>query len=549
MTASVDDQKVRSIRPSSYIDIGVEVDLGDHAITPGGRGTFRFDCVMPEMVFADTSDRDYASIQIRPTWFDPSLQVGTTQLRVAIHVPPGVQAAELRFQDAGQRYSDLVDNWGEGDTAHAVAIWQSPQHQLSAGNPKFGLSFPRRVMQRVVSKTPVQLLVEWFAARPQLQLGSGLVLLVFWAFTFFRFSHGTGFVVFLFLAGIMGAVMAPSPGLHLLAWPGILSLLGLNEWYLRRRKLKRKYLPAMATVEGGGIKRGLTAPQAAVLLESPLPKVLAMVVFGLLKKGILELVSDPPLTVKVKHDFMTTRDKRLQVAARLGTMIHDYEHGFLDRLMQHEGPVEDCKLNEPIGELVRSVTQRMQGFDLDATREYYRRIVQRAFKECQSIGEIQQRDEAVERNFEWMMMDPDWTEVLDDWHRRGYDYRPRWTRIPREARLPQAMPAPGTGGPGKSGGTGSSPTFGDVAGSFAGWAESTAGRFASMIEPSAMGLDIPKAAGVLDLSGVDRITGDVFKAMAEAAAKGGSGGGRSGGGCACACAGCACACACAGGGR
>jgi hypothetical protein len=94
------------------------------------------------------------------------------------------------------------------------------------------------------------------------------------------------------------------------------------------------------------------------------------------------------------------------------------------------------------------------------------------------------------------------------------------------------------------------PTFGDVAASFSGWAENTMGNLAGAIGPAA--LNIPRAqGGFLDLTAADHVTGELFKALAEASAKSGrsSGGGGGGGGCACACAGCACACACAGGGR
>ena len=74
---------------------------------------------------------------------------------------------------------------------------------------------------------------------------------------------------------------------------------------------------------------------------------------------------------------------------------------------------------------------------------------------------------------------------------------------------------------------------------------------ASAIEPGSLGLRAG-GGGILDLSGVDTVTADVFEALAEASqssGSGGGGGGFGGGGCACACAGCACACACAGGGR
>ncbi len=550
MSATLNGNPVRSIKPSSYIDVGVEIDLGQYAIAAAQRGTLKFSGVVRDMVMSDTTDTNLASIQVRPTWFDPSLHAGTTDLRVAIHAPPGVRADELRFQDERQRYSDLVDRWGEGDAAHAVAIWRSPQFRLSDQNPKFGLSFPRRVMQRVVQKTAVGLFLEWFAGNPSVQWWSGALLMATIAFVFLRFTHGTGFVVLVLLAGVLGVSIAASPMLHLLMWPVVVGLLILNETYLHRRRGKPKYLPAMATVEGGGIKRGLTAPQAAALLETPLPKVLTMVLLGLIKKGVIQLTNDDPTTVEVLRDYVTTRPRRLEIASRKGVVLHDYEHPFLDKLMQHDGPVETCDLNEALGGLIQSVADRMQGFDLEVTREYYRRIVHRAWKEAEKVGEIRQRDEAMDRNFEWMMVDPEWTEVLEDWHRRGYDYRPRWTRSRIPTTWPQGSPVPTSPRPDAN--KGSAPTFGDVAGSFAGWAETTANRLARSIEPAAMGLVVPAGRGVVDLSGVDRITGDIFEALAEASAKaareGGHGGGG-GGGCACACAGCACACACAGGGR
>jgi hypothetical protein len=530
MSASIEGHALRGIRKSTYIGVGVEVPLGRYAIGPGERGTFKFQCTMPEMVFSDTTNKEFASFQIRPTWFDPNSQTGTTRLQVAIHLPPGITADEVRFQDKRQRYNELA-YWGEGDQKHSVAIWESPEHSLSEQNPKFALSFPRRVMKRVITKSGWDLLLEWFGNRKDVQLTSGLSLVAGWAFLFFRFSHGTGCVVFVILAAALAATMLHSPALHLLTWPVTIGLIALNEWYLRRRK--EGYLPAMATVEGGGIKRGLTAPQAGVLLEMPLGKILTMVVFGLLKKRVVRLTSVRPPAVEVEKEFRTTRKQRLERSARRGIVLHDYEHPFLDRLQTHAGAVKECDLNEALGKLVQSVADRMKGFDLQRTREYYRRLIQRAWKEAESIGQLRQRDQVVERNFEWMMMDPDWIEVFEDWGRRGYDYRPTWSWGGSSPQAPRPSPTPG-----------SSPTLSEVAGSFAGWTENTASQLARAINPAAMGLDLPSGSGVLDLSGVDRLAADVFDALASS-----RGGGGGGGGCACACAGCACACACAGGGR
>jgi len=46
-----------------------------------------------------------------------------------------------------------------------------------------------------------------------------------------------------------------------------------------------QYLPPKISIEGKGIKRGLTAVEAGILLEEPLDKILTMILFGLIKKN------------------------------------------------------------------------------------------------------------------------------------------------------------------------------------------------------------------------------------------------------------------------
>ena len=538
MSASIGDQKLTTIKKSEFIDVGVEIHLGAHQIRAGNKGTLRFQCKMPDLVYQDTTDKKLASLQIKPTWFDSKSTVGKSDLRIAIHMLPTVKPADVKYQNEKTKYTELV-LFGEGEKEHTVAIWQYKDRWLDKNNPKVGVSFPQAGMDRVVQTSAFQLLVKWFSENEGVQFFSGLILASAFLFLFVRFSNGTGWVLFFMLGAALVWVMISSPALHLLTWPGVIGLIALNEWFLSTRN-SDAYLPAMATVEGGGIKRGLTAPQAAILLELPLGKVLSLVIFGLLKKGLVRIVKQNPLTVEVLEEYKRPRKERLRRAAGKGNMIHNYEHPFLDRLQTCNNPVAQCNLGESMGSLVNSTATRMKGFDLSDTKDYYRRIVQRAWKDAESIGEIEQRTKVVDQNIEWMMMDPTWDAHLDDWAQRGYSYRPIWIYGNSPAgsfsggSLPQSPAS-------------TSPTsFGEVASSFAGWAENTAGSFASAIEPGSLGIDLPK--GVLDLSAVDKVTGDVFEALAESANSGGGGGGG-GGGCACACAGCACACACAGGGR
>jgi hypothetical protein len=173
----------------------------------------------------------------------------------------------------------------------------------------------------------------------------------------------------------------------------------------------------------------------------------------------------------------------------------------------------------------------MKGFDLSETKDYYRAIIRKAVQQASAIGEIPQREQAIDRNFEWILMDDHFPTVFT----YGRPYYPTWSRGSTVS-----MPGGASAAPSAGGGT----SFGDVASSFAGWAENTMGNMASAISPGALSLAHP-AGGFLDLSGADHLSGEFFQALAES----GSGGGGGGGGCACACAGCACACACAGGGR
>jgi hypothetical protein len=557
MSASVDGTAINTIQKSTYIDIGVEVHLGGKAIAPGRQGEFKFQCTMPEMVYQDTTDKTLASLQIVPTWFDVQSYQGRTNLLVAFHFPPGTDASAIRFQNEKFKYDQIV-MFGEAEQKHAVVTWSYPEWPLSSSNPKLAASFPKSVMQRVVTIGPFGLFMKWFRENPSVQFSSLAILGILFAVIFFRFSHGTGFVLFFLLGGFLGITALASPSLHLLGWPAMIGLFFLNERALKRRSQQRSYLPAMATVEGGGIKRGLTAPQAAVLLEMPTGKILSLVIFGLIKKGVLEKTGDNPLTVKVLPAYKQPRQLRLTAASDNGIILHDYEHSFLDILASHEKPVKDFDFSSAVGGLIKSVANRMAGFDLSETKTYYRAIIERALKEAQSVGEVPQRDEVVDRNFEWILMDEHWFDIFDSWARNGRPYRPWWDRR-RTGPVVVINHGGGSWSGGDSGNGGSTspstpPTsrtsMGEVAAGFAGWTENTMASLAGAIEPAGLGLDLPKGSGILDLSGVDRVTGDVFKALADAAASGkGRGGGGGGGGCACACAGCACACACAGGGR
>lgn len=537
MKASLDGVELNDIRRSQYVDPGVEVHLGRQFIAPGEQGTLHFELTMPDLVFQDTTRKDYASLKITPTWFGSELVTGTSDIQIAIHMLPGIEPEEMLYQKTPFTAQAIFQE-------HAVAAWRWEKGSATRSY-LVGVSFPTRGLTNYVRISRFELLVKSFEETPLLRFWATVGYLLLFCFLFFRFSGGTGISVFVVLAGGLIWLFAANPAAHLLAFLPLPVLIYLNERGLSRRR--KRYLPAVAQVEGGGIKRGLTAPEAAVLLEMPINKVLTLVIFGLLKKGVVRQLQATPLVAEVLDEFKSSArwaaTTRIEEAQKKDIVLHKYELVFINLLEGNPGlPVAEIDFSGPMKGLIKRVAKRIGGFDLSDTQDYYRQIIRRALREAQSIGEIPEREKALDRNLEWILLDDDYPTVFES---SGYSYVPIWTRTPvptgrvvsadRTVRSPSKVAA-----------SGGRTTFGDVAASFAGWAENTMGDMASAIAPGALSIKMPQG-GVINLTGADKATKGFFRAMSEASGSGGGGGGGGGGGCACA--GCACACACAGGGR
>jgi hypothetical protein len=566
------------IRRSTVLPTGFEVHFGGSAIAPGATDVLRVQFTARDMVFGDSTRGDYASFRITPTWFNPNFVEGNTHLQIAVQLPQWVKPEEALSQK-------LPFSARAKTKQGTVVYWDFPATPMTEEH-FVAVSFPKGGM-RVYRPSPFELLYDWFSNSNEARWTCGVVFLILFAILFFRFSGGTGFSVFLILSAAACVLFCVSPGAHLASLPLVVVLIGLNEWFLAKRKTK--YMPPIAQIEGGGIKRGLTAPEAAVLLELPLSKVLSLVIFGMLKKGILRQVQASPLTVELNDAFVPPAatvaaqgregeapaepsaipapsaarqeprppeprppvlaevaasdepERRYREAVqKMGSVMQKYEAAFLFLIHHNSGkPVSELDFAVPMRGLIEGTAAKMKGFDLRQTKEYYQSIVRRATEQAAAIGDIPQRTATIDRNFDWILMGDGYPTVFDF----GRGYWPPWSRGTvfggsTVAEAPEAPSIPGT------------TSFGDVASSFSGWAENTMGSLAGAILPSSLGGGAASGGGggFLDLSGADHVTGEIFSALAETATSGSGGGGLSGGG-GCACAGCACACACAGGGR
>jgi len=450
---------------------GFAVDMGPYAIQPGQTGQLHVVVgSIDSMVFPDSDDSNYASSEFSPTWFGSQYVHGNTDLTVVLHLPPGVQPEEPRYH--------LPRNWAGTDApitgidsqGRVTYTWNSPNANGSS-QYTFGASFP-------ASYVPAAAIVrQSFFESLNINFDSIISTLVCCGFAFFMFGVP--------LISVVGA---------------------------QRRKLQ--YLPPKISIEGHGIKRGLTAVEAAILMQEPLDKVMTMILFGAIKKNAAEVIKRDPLDLKV--------------ASALPEDLRDYERDFVKAFQAEDKRTQRKDLQDMTVALIRSVGDKMKGFSRKETVAYYRSIMERAWQQVEAGDTPEVKSQMFEEALEWTMLDKD----FDDRTRRTFTgpvYAPMWW-----GRYDPSW--------GHTGGGVSTPSVPNISGGRSGLPGSA---FAASVVSGMQNMSSSVIGNVNTFtSGVTKVTNPP---PPPSRSSGGSSHG--GGGCACACACAGCACACAGGGR
>jgi hypothetical protein len=466
--AKVGEVEVPDIRVSEYVKpYGVEVHLDNMSIAPGDSGTLEFWIHLTQMLNQDSQDKAYTSFKFSPTWYGSEYVSGSTYLECNFVFPPGVQADEPRYHE-----KEFTDSWFDTTDNTPVYRWvlesAEPDEQYT-----FGASFPSKYVSAAAITRPKPLL---------LRIVGGILGVIWGIIKFFLSS----FVFWMFAAIIIFGIR--------------------NE-----RKRRMKYLPPEVSVEGVGIKRGLTAPEAGILLEMPLDKVLTMMLFGLIKKGALEVASrSPQLKFKVLDAAQADQP---------------YEKTFLESL-DKQGLAAESKLQTLMVDFIKEVYAKMLGFSRKETIAYYKSIVGQAWQQVTAAQTPELKTKALEEQFDWMTMDPNYNDRMRNQYGSGHVYLPRWWHG-------WGYGSGQTTGGGGSVGKGPSIEMPRLPGA------DFANRMTTGMEGFASGL----------VGKVDSFTGKVTNVTNPVPVSRSSGRSSGGSGCACACACAGCACACAGGGR
>ena len=471
VTADVDGSPVTISSDFQGSGTGIAVDLGSRSIPPGQSATVHVEIPGIRNVLNADEDETYASAAFVPTWFGSEFVVGSTDLTVSFHFPAGVQPEEGRWHSAPAGFP------GEPETAldsegRVTYTWRSGSASPSQ-QYLFGASFPRTYVPADAIVAPS----------------------VLPAFDLDALAGIACPVSFCLIWVVIGAVIARAG---------------------QRRKLQ--YMAPRIAIEGHGIKRGLTAVEAAILLEQPLERVMTMILFGVLRKDAGKVVRSDPLEV--------------QAASPLPEGLREYETRFLEAFAREDVSRRKQELHETIVGLVKSVSEKMKGFSRTETIAYYRRIVEKAWEQVQAAETPEMQSQYLDTDLEWTMMDKEYEDrsrrvlrgpiyVPNWWGNYDPSYTPARVGGTKMAAPAKATPAGGRALPQLPG----ADFAAKVAGSVETFSSKVVGNMSDFTS---------RVAGVTNPP-------PVVKATSRSS--------RSSGGCACACACAGCACACAGGGR
>jgi len=458
-------QPLTSIETSPYVSPGVALGLGGLAIPPGGQGEVIVEISRVGGVLYSGDEAGYASAKFSPNWFDSQFAHGATDLTVTFHLPPGVQPEEPRWHIPSGGWPSSDPAVGVDEDGRIIYQWRNTSANAYT-QYTFGASFPSSLVPSESLQSP--------------------------------------------MSGMIASIIAFVAALSSCSTPVIPVLLFIAFFTLVRRRSRLAYLPPRIAVEGHGIKRGLTAVEAAVLLQTGLDKVLTMILFSVVRKGAARVVQEEPLEI--------------EPASAEPPELRAYEKAFVAAAALADARARQRAFSDLMIDMVRSVQTKMKGFSLRETREYYQAIMRKAWAQVEEAGTPEVKSARYADDVEWLMLDRDF-----DGHTRrtfvsGPVFLPTWWGNYSPAHSVSVARA------GAPSGSVSLPHL-------------PGADFAASIARS-----IQNSAGSL-VGNVANFTQNVAKTTNPPPVTRSYSGSSGGSGCACACACAGCACACAGGGR
>jgi len=381
--AEINGMELPEVNDSAYVQ-GAELALGEYAIQPGQAGVVTAWVYGVKGILSpyDGEDRtDYANFFFVPNYFDSQYDRSqNTEYRMTIILPPAVGAEE--------------------------GVWYRPSGWPGSGDPEATLTTDGRVNYSWYT-TNADVHSEYFfgAAFPASAVPEGVLIPK-------SPSQSDG-----------GYTVSPAPSFISSLWNTIkcaffpLLFIGFFIFVIiqgkkQTDKRKMQYLPPKISIEGKGIKRGLTAVEAGILLEEPLDKILTMILFGLLKKELVTVLNRDPL--------------KIDIVETLPEGLYPYEKAFLESFKDENKTKRRAGIKSLMIDLVKSVADKMKGFSSKETKDYYQDIIRRAWQAVETAQTPDVKSAQYDHTLEWTMLDKEFNNRTERTFTGQPVYVPIW---------------------------------------------------------------------------------------------------------------------------
>jgi hypothetical protein len=183
---------------------------------------------------------------------------------------------------------------------------------------------------------------------------------------------------------------------------------------------KRPYITPKIGIECLGILRGLTAVEASYLLELKPPQIVTEILYSVLKKRAVWVENtNPSLQFKVLKPFLNkigTKEKPLRY----------YEIDFLNAI-KPDGSLDEKKLASTIMEIQSTVEKKLKGYCRKDTIDYYRRIVEKAWKQVETAETAKLTSKLYDEQLLWLLLDPNTSKRTQTvFNNRVFEPEPFW---------------------------------------------------------------------------------------------------------------------------
>jgi len=434
---------------------GVKISLKS-TLLPHQEATVILLTRVDKMLWEDEQNPGNVGMVFIPTWWPTQVY----DLQISVVLPGNVSRTEIRCSP----------NWNNTDLEDGNRYIYWKKTDLTQNEQfKVGVSFPKRYV------------TFWYSRSPWDKIGE-----------------------------TVGPFLGPAFAFSIIAILAVVAVKSIKKFPYTQPKLSMEVL---------GVHKGLSAVEAAILLDVDPRKVLTMILFGLLRKNAVEVVeTEPYLRLKI----LSTSD------------LHYYEIGFIDAVIKPSligtsddlaGTLSDKKLSDLINDLHAEVDEKVKYYCRADTINYYRRVVGKAWAQVSAAKTPEVKAVQFNENLEWLVIDPRFkkrTKLLF----RGEEEIPSTSAwwLPFWFTYHSPPSSRGAGGPAATPpSTLPAVQFADAVVTSI---ESTTNRMVKDIETFTKSILPPSAASS---SGEGRSSSAPVHS----------------GGCVCACASCACACACA----